>query len=101
MSLVDVAVENSEGSFYQFLYVEERILRAAVDKALVDGVALSLVSSDNSAALVIPWRSVQRVLHIDVSCESKQTTEWTVVWERAAQTQPKKKARKTKKVEHE
>jgi hypothetical protein len=101
MCLVDVAVENSEGNFYQFLYVDERALRAAVDKALADEVVLSLVSSDNSAALVIPWRSVQRVMHIDVRCEAKQETEWVVTWDRASQVPTKKKSRKSKKVAHE
>lgn len=101
MCAVDVAVETGEGSFYQFLCVDERVLRAAIDKALIDGVALSLVSLDNSAAMVIPWRSVQRVMHIDVRCETKKTTEWDVTWDRATHATVVKKPRRSKKVAHE
>jgi len=105
MNLVDVAIENNEGNFYQFLYVSEQTLRGAVSRSASDGGALSMVSSDNSAALVVPWHSVRKVLYIEVQREARGESEWTILWDRdrdqaAVVPKKKKRARRTKKVEH-
>jgi hypothetical protein len=102
MNLVDVAIENKEGNYYQFLYVDEKVLRHAVERSVVADVALSMVSSDNSAAIVVPWQSVKRVLFIDVQREAREGTEWTVLWdgENPKAGKSKKKVRKQKKVDH-
>jgi hypothetical protein len=102
MTLVDVAIENKEGNYYQFLYVSEQVLRQAVERSVGSNEALSMVSSDNSAAIVVPWQSVKRVLFIDVQREAREGTEWTVLWdgENPKASKAKRKVRKQKKVEH-
>jgi hypothetical protein len=103
MNLVDVAIENNEGNYYQFLYVSEQVLREAVSRSVSDSGALSMVSSDNSAAIVVPWHSIRKVLFIDVQSEARAGNEWTTLWDRDnVQSAPKKskRTRKQKKVEH-
>jgi len=75
---VDATVETTDGSFYQFPNVPEARLRAAVDKALGDGAALSVANLD-SAALVIPWRLVRRVRYAPVTEASDE--DWKLLWE--------------------
>lgn len=103
MNLVDVAIENNEGNYYQFLYVSEQTLRGAVSRSAADGGALSMVSSDNSAALVVPWHSVRKVLYIEVQREARGESEWTILWDRdqvAEVPKKRKRTRRSKKVEH-
>lgn len=101
MNLVDVAIQNNEGNFYQFLHVSEQILRDAVTRAVTDKGPLSMVSSDNSAAIVVPWSSVRKVLFIDVQREARGESEWTTLWDREKPPDvPKKRVRRSKKVDH-
>jgi hypothetical protein len=77
---VDVSVETNEGDFFQFLSVPKEDLEVAVAKAELDGVALSLVSSD-SAALVVPWKLVKRVAYVPVVSEDRDDA-WLTIWEK-------------------
>lgn len=76
---VDVAVETFAGDFYQFLSVNEDVLTAAVVKATGDAVALSLVNTE-SAALVIPWKLIKRILCVPVDVEEREDA-WETFWE--------------------
>lgn len=75
---VDATVETTDGALYQFPNVPEVRLRAAVDKALADGAALSVANLD-SAALVIPWRLVRRVRYAPVT--EANDDDWKLLWE--------------------
>lgn len=75
---VDVLVETVDGACFQFASILMTALTQALDKAVADGAALSLVSLD-SAALVIPWSIVQRVSYVPVVAEE----EWEVLWDSA------------------
>jgi hypothetical protein len=79
--LVDVALETSAGDYFHFLSVEMSKLQAAVAKAESDGVVVSLVSSD-SAALVVPWRLVKKVLYLSVHEEDCEFSAWNVLYQR-------------------
>lgn len=93
--IVDIAVETREGNFYQFLGVSLHVLQEAVVKAEDDGTVLSIVNVD-SAAIVIPWHTVHRVLFISETLEDRTDDSWTELWERP----PDRPARKARKVVH-
>lgn len=78
--LVDVALETNAGDYFHFLSVELSKLQAAVAKAEADGVTVSLVSSD-SAALVVPWRLVKKVLYLSVHEEDCEFNAWSVLYQ--------------------
>ncbi len=81
---VDVAIETEEGGFFQFLNVRKADLYGALDRALADGVVLSIVSIE-SCALVIPWALVRRVTYIP-SMEEDREEAWTTLWEQLSET---------------
>lgn len=75
---VDATVETTDGAFYQFPNIPEARLRAAVDKSVGDGAALSVANLD-SAALVIPWSIVRRVRYAPVT--EADDDDWQLLWE--------------------
>lgn len=77
----DVAIETNEGDYFQFLNVREDVLKAALDTALADGAALSLVSTD-SCALVIPWKIIKRIIYVPTEAEEREDA-WITLWEHA------------------
>lgn len=77
----DVAVETNEGDYFQFLNVREDVLKAALDTALADKTALSLVSTD-SCALVIPWKLIKRIIYVPTEAEEREDA-WITLWEHA------------------
>lgn len=78
----DVAIETNEGDYFQFLNVCATALRQALDKALADGAALSLVNTD-SCALVIPWKLIKRIIYVPVEAEEREDA-WVTLWERVS-----------------
>lgn len=85
-AVVDVSIETSEGGTFQFANIRRDALLAAVQKALLDHVTLSLVSTD-SAALVVPWALVRRVSYVSVLQEGENESDWIVIWEAEGRTQ--------------
>lgn len=81
--VIDVAIETNEGDFFQFLNVQEPVLREALDKALADGSALSLVNID-SCALVIPWKLIKGVTYLASGAEEREDA-WLTLWERVSE----------------
>ena len=81
MEVVDVSVETIEGDHYQFVSVPETVVRAAVALAEADGGPLSMVNLD-SAAIVIPWKSVRRVFYASVLADEADPDAWRILWER-------------------
>ncbi len=77
----DVAVETNEGDYFQFLNVREDVLKSALDTALADGAALSLVNID-SCALVIPWKLIKRIIYVPTEHEEREDA-WVTLWEHA------------------
>lgn len=82
MSAHDVAVETTDGNYYQFINVREDVLAAAVRKGAADRVALSLVNTD-SAAIVIPWRFIKRITYAPVDV-AEYDEAWLLYWENEA-----------------
>lgn len=81
--LLDVAIENNEGDFFQFLNVRESDLRSALAKALTDGSALALVNI-HSCALVIPWKLIKSITYLASNAEEREDA-WLTLWERTQQ----------------
>lgn len=81
--VIDVAIETDDGDFFQFLNVREVSLRQALDKALADEAALSLVNED-SCALVIPWKLIKRVTYLASEAEEREDA-WLTLWERVSE----------------
>jgi hypothetical protein len=78
----DVAIETNEGDFFQFLNVREEALKGALDQALADGSALSLVNID-SCALVIPWKLIKSITYLASGAEEREDA-WRTLWERVS-----------------
>ena len=76
----DVAIEVDDGGYFQFLNVPADTLKDAIDRALADGVALSLVNAD-SCALVIPWKLIKSVTYVASEAEEREDA-WITLWER-------------------
>lgn len=86
--VLDVALETDDGGYFQFLNVRAEALMLAVDQALADGVALSLVNAD-SCALVIPWKLIKSITYVDSSAEERDDA-WTTLWERVSESVTRK-----------
>ena len=81
--VVDVALETNEGDYFQFLNVRKGTLMEALDKALADGAALSLVNID-SCALVIPWKLIRGITYLASGAEEREDA-WLTLWERVSE----------------
>ena len=81
--VVDVALETNEGDYFQFLNVRKNSLMEALDKALADGAAISLVNID-SCALVIPWNLIRSITYLASSAEAREDA-WLTLWERVSE----------------
>jgi hypothetical protein len=81
--VVDVALETNEGDYFQFLNVRKGTLLDALDKALSDGAALSLVNID-SCALVVPWKLIRAITYLASGAEEREDA-WLTLWERLSE----------------
>lgn len=81
--VIDVAIETDNGDYFQFLNVQKGVLGCALDKALEDGAALSLVNID-SCALVIPWKLIKRIIYVPAEAEEREDA-WLTLWEHVSE----------------
>lgn len=77
---VDVALETLEGDVYQFLSVSKTALLSALTRAITDEVTFSIVNLVGGA-LVVPWRTIRRVLYISIYA-SEDSDVWELVWDK-------------------